>query len=135
MFLRQMHFIIWLGPPIIQARHSMVCNHTADVYLQCILSGDLQFYGFSQWTHSVYGKFIRNLNGRNDGNTSTLLIQSCSYEDAGNYTCRAWNKNNHTNYWSNKTTILTINGKVNEQVVPFLFNKIFWKDVFINNNM
>ncbi|XP_052066927.1 uncharacterized protein LOC127706386 isoform X2 [Mytilus californianus] len=97
------------SPPIIQVRHSTVCNQTADAYLQCILSGDLQYYGFSQWTHTVNGKFIRKLNGRNHGNTSSLLIQSCSYEDVGNYTCRAWNENNHKKYWSNKTTILTVN--------------------------
>ncbi|CAG2207671.1 unnamed protein product [Mytilus edulis] len=95
------------SPPIIQVSNATVCNQTSDVYLLCKLSGDLNHYGFSQWKHTVNGKFIRKLNGRTHGNISTLLIQSCSHEDVGHYTCIAWNKINRTKYWSNRTTVLT----------------------------
>lgn len=109
--MNKYHFFFRLGPPNVQVKQSSVCNKTADACLVCILSGDIHNYGFSQWIHTVNGKFVRKLNGRNHGNTSTLFIQSCSYEDGGTYICRGWNKNHHMKYWSNKTTILTVNGK------------------------
>ncbi|CAC5387769.1 HMCN [Mytilus coruscus] len=96
------------SPPIIQVSNTAICNRTADAQLQCYLSGDLHYYGFGQWIHTINGKYIRKLNGTTHGNISTLVLQSCSYEDFGNYTCIAWNENNHHKYWSNKTTILTV---------------------------
>ncbi|CAC5386898.1 unnamed protein product [Mytilus coruscus] len=96
------------SPPIIQVSNTATCNQTTDAQLQCYLSGDLHYYGFGQWIHTINGKFIRKLNGTTHGNISTLFLQSCSYEDFGNYTCIAWNENNHHKYWSNKTTILTV---------------------------
>ncbi|XP_063399331.1 uncharacterized protein LOC134683950 [Mytilus trossulus] len=96
------------SPPVIQGSNTAICNRTSDAQLQCHLSGDLHYYGFVQWIHTINGKFIRTLNGTTHGIVSTLLLPSCSYEDFGNYTCIAWNENNHHKYWSNKTTSLTV---------------------------
>lgn len=106
--------LYFAGSPIIQVSNQTVCDRTVNIQLLCIISGNLHHYGFSKWIHTINGNYLRKLNGRTRGNMSILLIDSCSFEDVGNYTCMAWNKNKNMEYWSNKSTTLTVNGKLAE---------------------
>lgn len=77
----------------------------------CFLSGELQTYGFYLWTHKINGQFIRYLKGNANKASLTLQISSCSYEDSGEYICRAWNQIGKQKYESNKTTTIIVNRK------------------------
>lgn len=73
--------------------------------------GDLDTYGFYPWSHTVNEVFIRHLKGETNGNMSVLVIRQCSFRDSGKYSCNAWNTKEHNQYWSNKTTVVVVNGK------------------------
>lgn len=80
--------------------------------LVCALSGDLLKYGFGRWTHEINGQLIKKLVGIIRGNRTSIVINSCTYRDSGEYTCTAWNKNKNDIYWSNKTTSIKVNGRL-----------------------
>lgn len=61
--------------------------------------------------HFFQGLFIRSLNGEIQGNMSTLIIDSCSYQDAGEYSCIAWNELKRTRLYANKTVTLAVNSE------------------------
>lgn len=98
-----------VGPPVLTVNNPVQCNQTSNIMLFCVLSGELQTYGFYLWTHTINGKFIRYLKGNINKVTSTLLISSCSYKDVGDYECRAWNQIGKEIYDSNKTTKIIVN--------------------------
>lgn len=89
---------------------NVACTRFSSITLTCYMSGDLVQIGFSPWTHTVEGIFIRYLNGSLNGDKLSLLIAQCTFDDGGEYTCSAWNQDNHQKYWSNTTTVLTIEG-------------------------
>lgn len=67
-------------------------------------------FGFEGWIHSVDGKYIRSLRGITGKNNSVLVIDDCTYEDDGEYTCSAWNKNGESILWANKTSSMHFTG-------------------------
>lgn len=73
--------------------------------------GNSETYGFDFWSHTVNGVLIRHLKGESNGNLSILAIRQSSYSDSGCYSCNAWNTERETQYWSNKTTYVVVNGK------------------------
>lgn len=97
--------------PIILIDESVSCTRDLSVTLSCIISNPFPDFGFGSWIHGSDGIFIRNVTGQNQGNRSTLTIDSCSQEDTGNYTCFAWNEYSGRKIYSNKTASLTMNGK------------------------
>lgn len=78
--------------------------------LTCEVSGELFKYGFKRWIHSSNGVIIRELNGTKAKNSTSVIIKSCGYQDAGSYTCTAWNDNGMETFWTNKTSIVKVLG-------------------------
>ncbi|XP_052066123.1 uncharacterized protein LOC127705811 [Mytilus californianus] len=97
------------SPPLVTVSNPTECNLTSNIMLFCVLSGELQTYGFNLWTHKINEQFIRYIEGNVNKATLTLLISSCSFEDSGEYICRAWNQIGKEKYVSNKTTTITVN--------------------------
>ncbi|CAG2190908.1 unnamed protein product [Mytilus edulis] len=97
--------------PILTLKEEFCCNVTETVALICSVRGDLAIFGFEPWQHSLNGTYIRSLNGLNDKYVSLLLINTCSYQDAGEYTCIVWNKHTGETLVANKTTRLEIADK------------------------
>ncbi|CAC5416021.1 HMCN [Mytilus coruscus] len=94
--------------PIIFLEESVSCTSDLSVMLSCIISNELPEYGFDSWIHYYDGMLIRNLTGQTNGNRSTLIIDSCSQEDTGSYTCIAWNQYSGGTIYANKTVSLTV---------------------------
>ncbi|CAC5385527.1 unnamed protein product [Mytilus coruscus] len=84
------------------------CNNSSLATLSCFISTEMPIYGFTSWTHAYQGTLIRLLNGKMQGNHSILTIDSCSYEDTGDYTCIAWNEYNGNSVYANKTVTLFV---------------------------
>ncbi|CAG2225765.1 TTN [Mytilus edulis] len=74
-----------ISTPIIQSTEIVTCNSSA-VNLSCIIKTGLPSYGFNLWTHSV----------------------KC-YQEAGEYTCNAWNTHGETSLVVNKNISLQVN--------------------------
>ncbi|XP_071149230.1 uncharacterized protein [Mytilus edulis] len=97
-----------ISTPIIQSTEIVTCNSSA-VNLSCIIKTGLPSYGFNLWTHSVNGIHIRTLNGSMNGRESILEVETCSYQEAGEYTCNAWNAHGETSLVVNKNISLQVN--------------------------
>lgn len=78
--------------------------------LTCEVSGELLNYGFKRWIHSFKGVIIRTINGIIAKNTTSVIIKSCGYQDAGSYTCTAWNGHGMDTFWTNKTSVVQVLG-------------------------
>lgn len=89
----------------------MICNNTESIVLSCSISGELIIFGFYPWVHSFGNHMIRSLSGNVTDNSSVLEIDSCSYEDNGEYTCKAWNKDSMEIITQNRTINVTVTGK------------------------
>lgn len=86
------------------------CKISSAVTLHCIIRTEFPLFGFNYWIHSRHGMTIRNLYGVKLHTKSALTIKSCSYEDSGNYTCIAYNKNGGETTYGNKTVSLFVYG-------------------------
>ncbi|VDI49108.1 Hypothetical predicted protein [Mytilus galloprovincialis] len=78
--------------PIVETVDKVFCNNTASVILSCRISGEMSKFGFSQWEHRFHDTYIRSVTGNISGNVSFFAIDSCNYEDNGEYICEAWNQ-------------------------------------------
>ncbi|XP_071172038.1 uncharacterized protein [Mytilus edulis] len=96
--------------PILNLNQEFFCNISETVALVCSASGELSMFGFERWIHSVDGKYIRSLHGIPGQNNSVLVIDDCTYEDDGDYTCSVWNKNGENILWANKTSYMHFTG-------------------------
>lgn len=101
---------LFTGTLIIQSTEIVTCNSSA-VNLSCIIKTGLPSYGFNLWTHSVNGIHIRTLNGSINGMESVLEVETCSYQEAGEYTCNAWNTHGETSLVVNKNISLQVNSR------------------------
>ncbi|CAG2217650.1 unnamed protein product [Mytilus edulis] len=103
-----------ISTPIIQSTEIVTCNSSA-VNLSCIIKTGLPLYGFNLWTHSVNGIQIRTLNGSMNmmnGKESILEVETCSFQEAGEYTCNAWNTHGGTSLVVNKNISLQVNNVI-----------------------
>ncbi|XP_071148690.1 neural cell adhesion molecule 1-like [Mytilus edulis] len=100
--------LIVYGPPIIQSEETVTCNNSS-VKLTCTINTGLPVYGFNPWIHYFNGTFIRSLNGSVQEINSILEVDTCSYQNAGEYICVAWNKYGDTALIANKTIVLVVN--------------------------
>ncbi|XP_052080109.1 titin-like isoform X2 [Mytilus californianus] len=96
------------GPPIIKSEETVTCNNLS-VALSCNIDTGLPVYGFNPWIHYFNGTFIRSLNGSVQEMKSILELETCSYQNAGEYMCAAWNKFGDTAQVANKTIVLVVN--------------------------
>ncbi|VDI19592.1 Hypothetical predicted protein, partial [Mytilus galloprovincialis] len=97
--------------PILDTLENIYCNHTDSVILSCRVSGEMTELGFMPWEHKFHGTYIRSMTGNITGNVSFLSIDSCSYEDTGEYVCEAWNQDFLQIYHQKRSTNLIILGK------------------------
>lgn len=86
----------------------MRCNITNPVLLYCGISQSQS--GFAPWIHTYNGMLIRYYRGVQNGSGSVISMNSCAWKDAGQYTCRAWIKEDSQIIWKNKTASLIISG-------------------------
>lgn len=86
------------------------CNSTESIILSCQISGEMSEFGFSSWEHRFHGTFIRSIPGNVTGNVLFLSIDSCNYEDNGEYICEAWNKAFQQLFRQSKSTTVIITG-------------------------
>ncbi|CAC5358502.1 unnamed protein product [Mytilus coruscus] len=86
------------------------CNASASVSIFCDINRHQSESGFAPWIHSYNGIFIRYLKGTQNDTCSIISIDACSWEDTGQYSCRAWVKDFNQILWKNETTSLIING-------------------------
>ncbi|XP_052080246.1 sialoadhesin-like isoform X2 [Mytilus californianus] len=100
--------LIVYGPPIIKSEETVTCNN-ASVTLSCTIKTVLPVYGFNPWIHYFNGAYIRRLNGSVLERKSILEVETCSYQNAGEYICTAWNKYGDTTLVANKTIDLVVN--------------------------
>lgn len=98
------------GPPIIQSAEIVTCN-SSSVTLTCVIKTGLPLYGFNQWRHFFNGKFIRTLNGSVDDMESVLEVETCSYQNAGEYICTAWNEYGGSMLVANKNISFIVYGR------------------------
>ncbi|CAG2218517.1 unnamed protein product [Mytilus edulis] len=96
------------GPPIIKSDETVTCNNSS-VTLSCNIETGLPVYGFNKWIHYFNGTIIRSLNGSVQEMKSILEDETCSYQNAGEYICAAWNKYGDTTLVANKTIVLLVN--------------------------
>ncbi|VDI47749.1 Hypothetical predicted protein [Mytilus galloprovincialis] len=96
------------GPPLLEIDGNNVYNRSSTIKLSCFSNEEVSTYRFDDWTHSVNGIAVRRTKGKRSGKTSSLLIESCTFKDDGEYTCAAWNENNNQTYWSNKTIAVKV---------------------------
>ncbi|CAC5404483.1 unnamed protein product [Mytilus coruscus] len=94
--------LIVYGPPIIKSEETITCNNSS-VTLSCTINTGLPMYGFNPWIHYFNGTYIRSLNGSVKEMKSILEVETCSYQNAGEYMCAAWNKYGDTVLLANKT--------------------------------
>lgn len=67
-------------------------------------------FGFYPWEHRFNGTYIRSIPGNVTGNVSFLTIDSCNYEDNGEYSCEAWNQVFQQLFRQKKSTTVIITG-------------------------
>ncbi|XP_076091736.1 uncharacterized protein LOC143063430 [Mytilus galloprovincialis] len=96
--------------PLLTLKEEFSCNISESVTLVCSVRGDLAIFGFEPWRHSIDGTYIRSLKGSNDAYVSLLFINTCSYQDAGEYTCIVWNTHTGETFVGNTTTTLVVTG-------------------------
>lgn len=96
--------------PVLRLIKRTECLSTLSIVLTCTVSGELFKYGFRRWIHSVNGVIIRKLTGLIAENTSSIIIKSCGYQDAGSYTCEAWNEYRMETILINKTSLVKVLG-------------------------
>ncbi|CAC5393433.1 unnamed protein product [Mytilus coruscus] len=101
------------GPPIIKSEETVTCNNSS-VTLSCNINTGLPVYGFNPWIHYFNGTFIRRLNGSVQEMKSILEVETCSYQNAREYLCAAWNKYGDTALVANKTIVLVVNEHSNK---------------------
>ncbi|XP_052080110.1 titin-like isoform X3 [Mytilus californianus] len=100
--------LIVYGPPIIKSEKTVTC-YNSSVTLSCNIDTVLPVYGFNPWIHYFNGTFVRSLNGSVQEMKSILEVDTCSYYNAGEYMCAAWNKYGDTALVANKTIVLVVN--------------------------
>lgn len=98
--------ITFTETPILTLNSEFYCNSSSTVALVCSVMGELGMFGFAQWIHTFDGKYIRSLHGTTNRYISLLIINDCSFEDGGQYTCAVWNKDGDKLLWANQTTTL-----------------------------
>lgn len=103
-------FFYFTDTPILSLNSEFYCNSSSNVALVCSVRGELGMFGFAQWIHTVDGKYIRALPGTTDTYISLLIINDCSFQDEGEYTCAVWNKDEDNLIWANQTTTLKFVG-------------------------
>lgn len=84
------------------------CLNTLSILLTCEVFGELFNYGFRRWIHSSNGVIVRKLNGIIADNATSIIIKSCGYQDAGSYTCEAWNEYGMKTLLINKTSSVKV---------------------------
>ncbi|CAC5408250.1 TTN [Mytilus coruscus] len=96
--------------PILDTIDMVFCNNTESVILSCRVSGEMSEFGFSPWVHRFHGTYIRSVAGNVTGNVSFLSIDSCNYEDNGEYICEAWNKDSQQIFRQKSSTRVIVKG-------------------------
>ncbi|VDI05804.1 Hypothetical predicted protein [Mytilus galloprovincialis] len=102
--------LVVTNSPVLRLIKRTECLSTLSIVLTCTVSGELFKYGFKRWIHSVNGVIIRKLTGLIAENTSSIIIKSCGYQDAGSYTCEAWNEYRMETILINKTSLVKVLG-------------------------
>lgn len=87
--------------PVLNLRSSFTCNLYQAIGMTCSASSELPVIYFEPWVHSINGYFIRQVNGNNSANTSTIYFDACNYEDEGEYLCQAWTTDHGLNLRNN----------------------------------
>lgn len=98
------------GKPIVKTEKTIHCNSSSIATLTCQIRTEQQAYGFHSWIHSFNGVRVRTLNGTTASKESILKIDSCRYDDAGEYTCIAWNMYDETKYTANASVNMIVYG-------------------------
>ncbi|CAG2256932.1 unnamed protein product [Mytilus edulis] len=99
--------------PIVETVDNVFCNNTASVILSCRISGEMSKFGFSQWEHRFHDTYIRSVTGNISGNVSFLAIDSCNYEDNGEYICEAWNQDSKQLFRRKSSISVIVTGSEN----------------------
>lgn len=111
-FMEIPNFIIFFAEaPILQVERSLICKQHDAIEIACNAIGGMSIVDFGLWTHLHGGYFIRYLQGFKDGNTSTIKLTNCSYEDEGDYFCSAWSSDHGISLWNNISSNVIIQGK------------------------
>ncbi|XP_071131048.1 uncharacterized protein [Mytilus edulis] len=96
--------------PILETVNMVFCNKTDSVILSCQISGEMSEFDFYPWEHRFNGTYIRSIPGNVTGNDSFLNIDSCSYEDNGEYICEARNKDSQKIFHQDISTSIIVKG-------------------------
>ncbi|XP_052094659.1 uncharacterized protein LOC127730325 [Mytilus californianus] len=94
--------------PTLIMNSSFLCKGPGSVTLVCSLEGTPAEFEFIDWKHSFNGTFVRYLKGINEGRFFFLLLNQCSYQDAGEYVCSVWYKVQKETVTVHKSTTLSI---------------------------
>lgn len=108
-------FVSLKDRPKLNLENNVECDSKKRVTLFCSLDvpDNFQTYGFGPWTMFVDGNYMTILMGTDIGKTSTLQIERCSYLSSGQYICSAYVQYRGTKYWTNESTALAVNSKLN----------------------
>ncbi|XP_063420080.1 uncharacterized protein LOC134705250 [Mytilus trossulus] len=96
------------GFPTLVMNSSFLCKGPESVTLVCSLEGTLAEFEFIGWKHSFNGTFIRQLKGIKEGKFFFLLLNPCSFQDAGEYVCSVWYKVLKETFTVHKSTTLSV---------------------------
>ncbi|CAC5359463.1 unnamed protein product [Mytilus coruscus] len=96
--------------PVLKLENQTICNTSLSVSFSCTITNDVSHSRFSKWIHSVNGVAIRLLDGLINNGTSTIAINSCSYQDIGVYTCVVLNDSYANNTLVSKNVSLKVIG-------------------------
>lgn len=91
---------------------SFRCKGPESVTLVCSFEGTPSEFEFIGWKHSFNGTFVRHLKGIKEGKFFFLLLNLCSYQDAGEYVFSLWYKVLNETVTIHKSTTLTILGNI-----------------------
>ncbi|VDI22788.1 Hypothetical predicted protein [Mytilus galloprovincialis] len=94
--------------PTLIMNSSFHCKGPESVTLVCSLEGTPSEFEFIGWKHSFNGTFVRHLKGIKEGKFFFLLLNLCSYQDAGEYACSLWYKVLKETVTVHTSTTLTI---------------------------
>ncbi|XP_071156338.1 uncharacterized protein [Mytilus edulis] len=94
--------------PTLSMNSSFRCKGPESVTLVCSLEGTPSEFEFIGWKHSFNGTFVRHLKGIKEGKFFFLLLNLCSYQDAGEYVCSLWYKVLNETVTIHTSTTLTI---------------------------
>lgn len=97
--------------PGIHILDTALCNSTEKINISCIIHTEETKYGFGSWIHSYRGTYLRSLKGQIHDKESILVIESCSFEDKGDYMCVVWNEYDGNTVYENDTLSLNVNCK------------------------